>query len=80
LQIFITNAPKMIVLVEVKICYYSFQFPKHWISICPSVFVLLCNMASYSEKSMYITLTHSLTHEAEPFLRSCQLCSYSRTS
>jgi hypothetical protein len=29
LQIFITNAPKMIVLVEVKICYYSFQFPKH---------------------------------------------------
>jgi hypothetical protein len=24
--------------------------------------------------------TPSLTHEAEPFLRSCQLCSYSRTS
>jgi hypothetical protein len=23
---------------------------------------------------------HSLTHGAEPFLRSCQLCSYSRTS
>jgi hypothetical protein len=26
------------------------------------------------------TLTHSLTHGAEPFLRSCQLCSYSKTS
>jgi hypothetical protein len=26
------------------------------------------------------SLTHSLTHEAEPFLRSCQLCSHSRTS
>jgi hypothetical protein len=26
------------------------------------------------------SLTHSLTHGAEPFLRSCQLCSYSRTS
>jgi hypothetical protein len=25
-------------------------------------------------------LTHSLTHGAEPFLRSCQLCSYSRIS
>jgi hypothetical protein len=25
-------------------------------------------------------LTHSLTHGAEPFLRSCQLCSHSRTS
>jgi hypothetical protein len=23
---------------------------------------------------------HSLTHGAEPFLRSCQLCSHSRTS
>jgi hypothetical protein len=31
---------------------------------------------------IYITphsLTHSLTHGAEPFLRSLQLCSYSRT-
>jgi hypothetical protein len=28
----------------------------------------------------YDSLIHSLTHEAEPFLRSCQLCSYSRTS
>jgi hypothetical protein len=27
-----------------------------------------------------LTLTHSLTHGAEPFLRSCKLCSYSRTS
>jgi hypothetical protein len=27
-----------------------------------------------------ISLTHSLTHGAEPFLGSCQLCSYSRTS
>jgi hypothetical protein len=27
-----------------------------------------------------ITLTHSPTHGAEPFLRSRQLCSYSRTS
>jgi hypothetical protein len=26
------------------------------------------------------SLTHSLTHGAEPFLRSCQLCSHSRTS
>jgi hypothetical protein len=26
------------------------------------------------------TLTHSRTHGAEPFLRSCQLCSLSRTS
>jgi hypothetical protein len=26
------------------------------------------------------SLTHSLTHGTEPFLRSCQLCSYSRTS
>jgi hypothetical protein len=25
-------------------------------------------------------LTHSLIHGAKPFLRSCQLCSYSRTS
>jgi hypothetical protein len=28
----------------------------------------------------YNELTHSLTHGAGPFLRSCQLCSYSRTS
>jgi hypothetical protein len=27
-----------------------------------------------------VIITHSLTHGAEPFLRSCQLCSYSRTS
>jgi hypothetical protein len=26
------------------------------------------------------SLTHSLTHGAEPFLRSCQLCSHSRNS
>jgi hypothetical protein len=26
------------------------------------------------------SLTHSLTHGAEPFLRSCQLCSHSTTS
>jgi hypothetical protein len=26
------------------------------------------------------SLTHSLTHGAEPFLRNCQLCSHSRTS
>jgi hypothetical protein len=28
----------------------------------------------------WVSLTHSLTHGAEPFLRSRQLCSYSRTS
>jgi hypothetical protein len=28
----------------------------------------------------YQSLTHSLTHGAEPFLRNCQLCSHSRTS
>jgi hypothetical protein len=28
----------------------------------------------------FFLVYHSLTHEAEPFLRSCQLCSYSRTS
>jgi hypothetical protein len=27
-----------------------------------------------------LKMYHSLTHGAEPFLRSCQLCSYSRTS
>jgi hypothetical protein len=27
----------------------------------------------------YIYYVHSLTHGAEPFVRSCQLCSYSRT-
>jgi hypothetical protein len=27
-----------------------------------------------------VEITHSLSHGAEPFLRSCQLCSYSRTS
>jgi hypothetical protein len=27
-----------------------------------------------------LTLSHSLTHGAEPFLRSCQLCSHSRNS
>jgi hypothetical protein len=30
--------------------------------------------------SMKLILSHSLTHGAEPFLRSCQSCSYSRTS
>jgi hypothetical protein len=25
-------------------------------------------------------ITHSLTHGAEPFLRNCQMCSYSRNS
>jgi hypothetical protein len=29
---------------------------------------------------LYHSITHSLTHRAEPFLRSCQLCSHSRTS
>jgi hypothetical protein len=35
-----------------------------------------------SSFSMSLThsLTHSLIHGAEPFLRICQLCSYSRTS
>jgi hypothetical protein len=31
-------------------------------------------------QQIVIELTHSLTHGTEPFLRSCQLCSYSRTS
>jgi hypothetical protein len=31
-------------------------------------------------KCLSHSLTHSLTHGAEPFLRRCQLCSYSRTS
>jgi hypothetical protein len=31
-------------------------------------------------KNITHSLTHTLTHGAEPFLRSCQLCSYSRTS
>jgi hypothetical protein len=29
---------------------------------------------------LQMKITHSLTHGAEPFLRSCQFCSYSRTS
>jgi hypothetical protein len=29
---------------------------------------------------VYHSLTHSLTHGAEPFLRRCQLCSHSRSS
>jgi hypothetical protein len=28
----------------------------------------------------FCCITYLLTHGAEPFLRSCQLCSYSRTS
>jgi hypothetical protein len=32
------------------------------------------------KKKKMLILTHSLTHGAEPFLRSCQLCSHSRTS
>jgi hypothetical protein len=32
------------------------------------------------EYTLTHSLTHSLTHGAEPFLRSSQLCSYSRTS
>jgi hypothetical protein len=32
------------------------------------------------EGKLYLSaMYHSLTHGAEPFLRSCQLCSYSRT-
>jgi hypothetical protein len=31
-------------------------------------------------KLQQLLLTHSLTHGAEPFLRSSQLCTYSRTS
>jgi hypothetical protein len=30
--------------------------------------------------NLNLSLTHSLTHWAEPFLRSCQLCSHWRTS
>jgi hypothetical protein len=32
-----------------------------------------------SSFNMYLPFSLSLTHGAEPFLRSCQLCSYSRT-
>jgi hypothetical protein len=36
--------------------------------------------ASLNNLLISYILTHSLTHGAEPFLRSCQLCSYSRIS
>jgi hypothetical protein len=39
-----------------------------------------CHQSGLSKSSVGIEFYHSLTHGAEPFLRSCQLCSYSRNS
>jgi hypothetical protein len=38
-----------------------------------------CIKMRYYQKRQ-CTITHSFTHGSEPFLRSCQVCSYSRTS
>jgi hypothetical protein len=43
----------------------------------PSVFYICPFSFGISSSTL---VTHSLTHGAEPFLRSCQLCTYSRTS
>jgi hypothetical protein len=40
----------------------------------------ILNSAYRSAVHVWKNAPHSLTHGAEPFLRSCQLCSYSRTS
>jgi hypothetical protein len=46
--------------------------------------LILDSFLRNSEKQVYVflvlLLTHSLVHGAEPFLRSLQLCSYSRSS
>jgi hypothetical protein len=52
-------------------------------SLIPSVYLL--HLGGDTKSHIYIKqqiklITHSLTHGAEPFLRSCQLCSHSRTS
>jgi hypothetical protein len=40
-------------------------------------FDALCRELTVLTTKAFKTFTHSLTHGAEPFLRSCQLCSYS---
>jgi hypothetical protein len=49
---------------------------KLWTNIRPSSYIQTLDRAVQDLH----TARHSLTHGAEPFLRSCQLCSYSRNS
>jgi hypothetical protein len=54
-------------------------------SLQSSRYILSCvsvtnNVGSGLDERVYLLLIHSLTRGAEPFLRSHQLCSYSRTS
>jgi hypothetical protein len=37
-------------------------------------------MCNFTLSAFVLYISHSLTHGAEPFLRSCQLCSHWRTS
>jgi hypothetical protein len=56
---------------------------------CLSVCLSVCPVSSHMKRlenrysdhhDILYWVTHSLTHGAEPFLRSCQLCSHSRNS
>jgi hypothetical protein len=68
---------------------YTFTIPSVFITRCFSTQKILALPCSYNTSSPlnlnafvdeWFSLPHSLTHGAEPFLRSRQLCSYSRTS
>jgi hypothetical protein len=56
------------------VCIAAVQYVQHSIgSTCESVF----RRPPWTKDSF---IYHSITHGTDPFLRSCQLCSYSRTS
>jgi hypothetical protein len=70
--------------IDIKALILSFIFyiPLH-VSICRHLHQVMFKYISViTELSVNMShITYSLiTHEAEPYLRSCQLCSYSRTS
>jgi hypothetical protein len=52
----------------------------HIINIVSIKIIMNFNLDYLTISSVFVHLTHSLSHRAEPFLRSCQLCSHSRTS
>jgi hypothetical protein len=63
----------------VRVMRYTYAFI---IVLCNCLLRIGAGHSLQIQKYVLLThsLTHSLTHGAEPFLRSCQLCSYSRTS
>jgi hypothetical protein len=65
---------------ELLLFHNFHQFPQHLTSKIESHIVVYLWFWSSCVKCVTVVLTYLLTYGAEPFLRSCQLCSHSENS